>query len=162
GSDSAAGTAAAPYRSAQQLADSLSAGQTGCLRQGSYTASGPYVLSPRHGGTPTAPITIRSYPGQHARLVRILHVAHGLDNVTLSNLTFEGTGEANSVKIYSSNVTVEASEITNAWRGLSCMMLGNNSGGGQAVKPVIRGNVFHACGSLANGNKDHGIYASNV
>ena len=34
GSDSAAGTAASPYRTAQKLADSLGAGQTGCLSGG--------------------------------------------------------------------------------------------------------------------------------
>ena len=101
GSDSAAGTVTAPYRTAQRLADSLSAGQTGCLREGSYTASGPYVLSPGHGGSATAPIAIRSYPGEHARLVGIVNVAHGIDHVTLSDLLFEGTGGSNSVKIYS-------------------------------------------------------------
>ena len=36
GSDSAAGTAASPYRTAQKLADSLAPGQTGCLRAGLY------------------------------------------------------------------------------------------------------------------------------
>ena len=34
GSDSAAGTLSAPYRSAQRLADGLSAGQVGCLEAG--------------------------------------------------------------------------------------------------------------------------------
>ena len=47
------------------------------------------------------------------------------------------------------------SDVTNSWRGRSCMMLGDTSAGA-AVRPVIRGNRFHECGSKANGNKDHG------
>ena len=162
GSDSAAGTQAAPFRTPQHLADSLSAGQTGCLRGGTYSASSAYVLSPRHGGTAGAPIVIRGYPGEEAKLVGIVYVPHGVDNVTLSDLTFRGTGSSNTVKIYSTDVAVESSDISNEWKGLSCMMLGNNSGGGQAVRTIVRGNVFHACGNPANGNKDHAIYASNI
>ena len=162
GSDSAAGTEAAPYRTAQRLADSLSAGQTGCLRGGSYTSSGSYVLSPAHGGKPGEPIVIRSYPGERARLVGITNLHDGVDNVALADLTFEGTGSSNTIKIYAADTTIEGSEITNAWRGLSCMMLGSNSGAGQALRTTVRGNVFHACGAPANGNKDHGIYAANA
>ena len=36
GSDSAAGTAASPYRTVDRLADSLQPGQTGCLRAGTF------------------------------------------------------------------------------------------------------------------------------
>ena len=36
GSDSSVGTLAAPFATAQHLADSLSPGQTGCLRGGTY------------------------------------------------------------------------------------------------------------------------------
>ena len=161
GSDSAAGTQAAPYRTPQQLADSLSSGQTGCLRNGTYVASSHYSISFRHGGESGAPITIRSYPGERARLIGIVHVPNGANHVTISDLIIEGTGESNTVKIYSADVIVEESEITNAWRGLSCMMLGSSSAG-LAVRTMVRGNVFHACGSLANGNKDHAIYAAGT
>jgi hypothetical protein len=162
GSDSSAGTEAAPFRTAQRLAGSLSPGQTGCLRGGAYTATGSYVLSPEHGGAPGSPIVVRSYPGERARLVGITDIHNGVDDVTLADLTFEGTGESNTVKVYAADATIEGSEITNAWRGLSCMMLGSNSGAGQALRTVVRGNTFHACGNPANGNKDHGIYAANV
>jgi hypothetical protein len=162
GSDSSTGNPGAPFKTPQRLAGSLSAGQTGCLRGGSYTAgSSAYVLSPRRGGSVGAPITIRSYPGERARLIGIVHVPSGVNNVTLSNLTFEGTGGMNTIKIYSADVIVQNSEITNAWRGLSCIMLGSSSAG-QALRPIVRGNTFRACGSLANGNKDHGIYAAHV
>jgi hypothetical protein len=42
------------------------------------------------------------------------------------------------------------------------MILGSTSGYGEAIRPVVRGNRFHECGSPKNGNKDHAIYASNT
>jgi hypothetical protein len=163
GSDAATGTSIAPYKTAQKLSSSLTAGQTGCLRGGSYApaAGQHYVLSPTRGGASGAPITIRSYPGERARLVGIVNVASGINYVTLSDLVFEGTGTSNTIKVYSADVTIENSEITNGWRGLSCMILGSSSAG-QALRTTVRGNTIHGCGSPANGNKDHGIYAANT
>lgn len=157
GSDAAAGTLAAPFRTPQRLADSLASGQTGCLRGGTYTVASGYVLDVRSGGT-----TVRSYPGEHAKLVGIVQVRNAAAGFTLSHLRFEGTGGANTVKIYAPDVVVEDSDVTNAWRGRSCMMLGSNAGYGQAARVVVRRNRFHECGDPANGNKDHAIYAQNV
>jgi hypothetical protein len=149
---------------AQQLLDSLRPGETGCLHGGTYTSSWDNVLYPRRGGEPGAPLTLRSYPGERARLVGIIDIRHGSDYITLSGLDIEGTAEdgANTIKIYSRGVVLEQSDITNAWRGRSCLILGNNEGGGQAVAPIVRGNTFHECGSPENGNHDHGVYAANV
>jgi hypothetical protein len=152
-----------PFRTVQRLADSLHAGQTGCLRGGTYDAnSSDYVLQPRHGGTRGAPITIRSYPGERAKLVGIIYIQHGSDYVTLAALDIEGTGGENTIQITSANDIVEDSSITNAWRGNSCMILGDTSGDGAAVRPIVRRNRFHECGNPANGNKNHAIYAGNV
>jgi hypothetical protein len=163
GSDDNPGTVLAAFRTVQRLADSLLPGQTGCLRGGVYAAaSGGQVLQPSHGGTTGAPITIRSYPGERATLVGIVEIPNGVDDVTLSSLTIEGTGGQNTIQILSSDDIVEDSDITNAWRGNSCMILGDNNGWGQAVRPIVRRNRFHECGNPANGNKNHAIYASNV
>ena len=163
GSDRAPGTERAPLRTPQALFESLAPGQAGCLRGGTYRAA-ENVLAPRRGGRAGAPLTLRSYPGERAKLVGIIDIPHGADYITLSGLAIEGTGAggANSVKVYSRGVVIEDSDITNAWRGRSCLMLGNVSGGGQAVAPVIRGNTFHECGDTDNGNHDHAIYAANV
>ena len=149
---------------AQQLLDSLRPGETGCLHGGTYGSSQDNVLHPRRGGEPGAPLTLRSYPGERARLVGIIDIRHGSDYITLSGLDIEGTGEdgANTIKIYSRGVVLEESDVTNAWRGRSCLILGNNEGGGQAVAPIVRGNTFHECGNPENGNHDHGVYAANV
>jgi chitodextrinase len=157
GSDSASGTLAAPYRTAQKLGSSLGAGMTGCLRAGTYSVSSGYVLDLSTGG-----YRIRSYPGERAKLVGIVHVRSSASGVILSHLAFEGTGGQNTIKIYAADVVVENSDITNAWRGLSCMILGSNSGYGQALRVIVRRNRFHECGDPANGNQDHAIYAQNV
>ena len=157
GSDSASGTLSAPYQTAQKLGSSLSAGMTGCLRGGTYSPSSTYVLDLSKGG-----YTIRSYPGERAKLVGIVLVRSTASGVTLSHLDIEGTGPENTVKVYAADVIVEDNDVTNAWRGRSCMILGSNSGYGQALRVIVRRNFFHECGNPANGNLDHGIYAQNV
>jgi hypothetical protein len=56
---------------------------------------------------------------------------------------------------------VRGNNITNRMRGDSCMMLGSDDEG-SAIRPVIRGNVFHDCGATAHDNLDHAIYAASV
>jgi len=159
GSDSNRGTRRAPYRSAQRLADALAPGQTGCLRAGTYQARrGDFVLAIWRSGRRGAPTTIRSYPGERARLVGITQVAARARWIRLAGLDFEGDGSQNTIKIYGSDIAVEHSDITNLRRGLSCIILGNPDQG-TAERPLIRDNRLHDCGSPSNGNKDHGIYA---
>src|SRR2546423_5420476 len=60
GSDSAAGTEAAPFASAQQLVDSLGPGDVGCLRQGPYQED----VTVNHGGSADdSALLVRSFPG---------------------------------------------------------------------------------------------------
>lgn len=152
---------AAPGESVQALVDSLEAGGTGCLRAGTYThAAGDYIAKFKAAGTADAPITLRSAPGERAHLVGVVMLDSTASHVRLSDLEIEGTGVQNTVKIYSADAVVENSDISNAMRGDSCMILGG--GAGRAVRPVVRGNTFHDCGAEANGNKDHGIYASRT
>ena len=114
----------------------------------------PYVLDVKAGG-----FRLRSYPGERAHLVGIVVIRNIASSVVLSHLEIEGDGTANTVKIYAADVTVEDSVITNAARGWSCMILGSNEEWGQAVRTIVRRNTFHDCGSPANDNKDHAIYA---
>ena len=157
GSDRADGTLERPFRTPQHLADTLGRGETGCLRAGTYdrTHHGYVARFGRPG------VSLRSAPGERARLVGIVMVAHGADDVRLSGLDFVGTGRQSTVKVYAADVVVEDSDITNRQRGQSCMMLGSSSGG-RAVRPIVRDNVFHDCGSPRHGNKDHGIYVGKA
>jgi hypothetical protein len=162
GNDGSRGTKKRPFRTAQHLADSLRPGKTGCLRGGAYneTEDG-YALRLDHGGSERHRLTIRSFPGERAKLVGIVYIVSGANYVTLTHLAIEGTGDHNTVKIYSTDTVVRDNDITNASRGESCMILGNDSDG-QAVRTVIRQNRFHDCGSSANDNKDHAIYVANA
>lgn len=161
GEDDSPGTQARPFETAQKLVSSLRPGETGCLRGGRYGGRDPVVEFER-GGRPGRPITLRSFPGERATLVGIVIVPEGSSHVTLAALDIEGTGGSNTVKIYGADVVVEDNKITNLRRGDSCMILGSNAGEGQAARVVVRRNRFHDCGSPANDNKDHGIYAQNV
>ncbi len=164
GDDRGAGTQRRPFRTVQRLADSLAAGQAGCLAGGTYrdVSSSGYVLRVEHGGEAKAPITIRSAPGERARLVGIVYVPRGSDYVTLSALDIEGTGGQNTIKVNAAGVTIENSDVTNGWRGSSCLVLGDSSGYGRAVRPIVRRNRFHECGRPADGNRDHSIYVNDV
>ena len=157
GSDSAAGTLAAPFLTPQKVASSLASGETGCLRGGTYAVSSGFVLEFSKSGT-----TVRSYPGERAKLIGNVQVRNTAAATRLTHLDVEGIGGSNSIKIYAPDVVVEDNDITNVGRGQSCMMLGSNSGYGQATRIAVRRNYFHECGSAANENKDHAIYASNV
>jgi hypothetical protein len=141
---------------AQRLLDSLRPGEIGCLHGGAYESTWDNVLHPRRGGGPGAPVTLRSYPGERARLVGIIDIPHGADYVTLSGLDIEGTGEdgANTIKVYARGFVLERSDVTNAWRGRSCLILGNNEGGGQAVAPQrtrVAHNVIDGSGRSMRG-----------
>jgi chitodextrinase len=137
---------------AQALLASLSSGQVGCLRGGTYTASGMYVLDF------TKPnVVLQSYPGERALLRGLVVIRSGAAGSRMSKLSFEGTGGANSIQWYATDFTLEDSDITNKNRGYSCMILGDSSAG-VAVRPVIRRNVFHECGRVGS-SLEHGIYA---
>jgi Right handed beta helix region len=160
GSDRNPGTRRAPYFSAQKLADRLRPGQTGCLRAGIYRRSGEdFVVAFRRSGRPDAPITLRSYPGERARLAGITQIQGSARWIVLSGLDFDGDGSQNTIKVYGSDVTIQDSDITNRRRGLSCLILGSYDQG-LAARPLIRRNRLHDCGNPANGNKDHAIYAA--
>ena len=163
GSDRAAGSAEAPYRTAQRLADSLKPGQTGCLREGRYTdtPNEDYAVRFERGGRAGAPITLRSAPGERATLRGIVDVPADADHVAIGALAIVGTGEQNTVKVYASDVLIDGNDITNRNREHSCLFLGSPEAGA-AIDVVVRHNYLHDCGSPSNDNKDHGIYAAKV
>ncbi len=156
GSDLGAGTYRRPFRTPERLLKALRPGQTGCLRGGTYRQKASFILDVRKSN-----VTLTSYPREVAHLEGIVVIRRNARNVRLSNLRFEGTGVSNSIQVYGADFVLEDSDVTNGWRGRSCLILGDSSVGA-AVRPVIRGNRFHECGTPSNGNQDHAIYASSV
>jgi hypothetical protein len=162
GSDRSRGTSKRPFQSPQRLADSLRPGKTGCLRGGVYDQTGDgYILRINHGGKEQRRLAIRSFPGERAKLVGIVYIVSGANYVTLSHLAIEGTGDQNTVKIYSTGTIIRNNDITNVSRGQSCMILGSATDG-QAIRTTVRENRFHDCGSSSNDNKDHAIYVAHA
>ena len=157
GSDSGSGSASSPFRSAQKLVDSLHAGQTGCLRGGTYSQA---TLRFSHGGAAGAPIVLSGYPGELATVTGgFVYVPSGSDYVTIENVHIDTTAASQvGVQVMASNVSLVGNDITNGSTGHSCIILGSNAGWGQAVNVSISANVIHQCGSPADGNQDHAIY----
>ena len=150
GSDSATGTEAAPLRSAQRLVDSLTSGQTGCLRSGSYDQS----VTVRQAG-----ITVRPYPGERATLKGRLWIAQGADSVTFEGLKLDGrnSGELPSPTVNADDATFRHNDVTNDHTAI-CFVVGSSESWGRARRTVIEANRIHHCGVMPAQNHDHGIY----
>ena len=167
GSDRAAGTVSAPLRTAQAVIDRLGPGQTGCLRAGVYSGrddANYYVARFNHGGARHRPLTLRSYPGEHATLSGVIYVPQGSDDVTVSHLTVDDP----SSYAYAGEITIQVDAkrtqflrdtITNHAQK-TCMLLGIQ-GWGRAIGTVVRNSVFHDCGDWNNGVLDHAIYSAH-
>jgi parallel beta-helix repeat protein len=164
GSDSNPGTLAAPYQTAQKLANSLSAGQTGCLRGGTYAdpADGNRViLFNLKSGTASAPITVTSYPGETATLCGYIETRPASSYITVSHVLIDGScSTQQKVQVFSDNFTLKYSEVDGhqAGTGSSCVFLGDSTFG-VAHNALIDHNRLHDCATNAYG---HGIYDDNT
>lgn len=150
GNDSAPGSEAAPFESAQHLMDTLLGGQVGCLRAGTYSAEEFKVTG---GG-----FALTSYPGETATLKGRFWIAQGSNDVSFSNLSFDGRNSRGlpSPVVNSADVTFDSVDVTNHYTGI-CFKLGDIDYG-RAVRTVIEHSKVHECGKRPSGNQDHGIY----
>jgi len=104
GSDTNPGTLAAPWKTVQKALNTLTAGQSALLRAGTYAQN----LTATRGGSATAPITIRNYPGERAILRpgtgatnnQPLQLASGAQYLRFSGLTFEAANGPSTTNIY--------------------------------------------------------------
>ncbi len=149
GSDTATGTEQAPYRTVQKLVDSVSSGQTACLRAGSYTGN---VKVTRPG------IKLTNYGTEKATVVGRFWVARGADGVTIESLYLNGKNAAilPSPTINAQDTKIIRNDITNDHTGI-CLILGHHEYG-RAVRTRVELNRIHDCGRLPVTNLDHGIY----
>jgi hypothetical protein len=146
------GTAANPYRSSLKLANSLTAGQTGCLRAGTYTNGTKLTLS-------TTGTTLQTYPGD-ARAT----LADGIwirgDTITLQELKLDGTTttEATSPTINGTGDVLRYDDITNGDTKICVDVSVYNNQTGTSF--LIERNRIHNCGGPSGLNHDHGVYLS--
>jgi hypothetical protein len=170
GSDSAGGTLGDPYRTPQKLVDSLSAGQTGCLREGIYAETTNVRIG--DGGKSSSPITLRGYPGERGEIVAQVVVAEAANHVKLTDLVINGEGAPPcnrnaapecapalmpTLLVNGDDVVISRSEITNHNTAI-CINAGTNTAE-RAVRLTIRGNRIHHCGLVnPRTNHHHGVY----
>jgi parallel beta-helix repeat protein len=169
GSNSAAGTEAAPYATAQKLVDSTAPGQVGCLRGGRYSEN----VRVNHGGSSNSNrVTIRSFPGERAAIHGRLYVPDESNFVTFEQLNLNGhdspmcgnTGsdycQQPSPTVNGDDIVFQDDDVTNDHSGI-CFALGNQAYGA-AQRVIIRRNRIHDCGRIPSSNHDHGIYLSDA
>lgn len=150
GSDSNVGSTAAPYLTSQKLADSLIAGQTGCLRAGTYV-NNRLVMS-------VANSTLQTFPGDATAKISGALQIEG-NGATVQELLLDGTttGQDDSVLILGSNVTLRHNRITSGNTRI-CVQPKTTSTSQTANGFLIERNRIYSCG--AQTNQDHGIYVS--
>lgn len=153
GSDAASGSVDAPYATAQKLVNSMGAGDTGCLRDGSYREN----LKITHGGNADARVTLTSFPGERAKVIGRFWIPKGSDYVTIANLDLDGTNDKAdpSPTVNANYANFSDNDVTNRHTGI-CFLLGN-AWGSTAHTEIIH-NRIHDCGKLPAANHDHGIY----
>jgi parallel beta-helix repeat protein len=152
GSDSAAGSEDLPFRTAQQLAYSLEPGDVGCLRAGTYSEN----VELTEAGSPSARISLQSYPGERALIVGELAIRAGADYTTVANLDLNGknSGRWASPAVSADHAVFEGNDITNDHTAI-CFLIGTAT---RARHTVIRDNRIHDCGRLPATNREHGVY----
>ncbi len=153
GSDSNPGTQAQPFRTPTKLVGVLAAGETGCLRGGTYSSTSQTVKMERPD------VTLTSYPGERAKLVGRLWVARGADGVTVSSLDLDGRNSSNlpSPTINANDTVWRDNDVTNGHSATICFHLGSGTYG-HADRTLIENNRIHDCGKLPAENHHHGIY----
>jgi parallel beta-helix repeat protein len=163
GSDNAAGTSHAPFRTAQKLAISLKPGETGCLGSATYTEPDD-TLTISSGGARGRPVVLRSEPGERASFSGQVYVA--ANYVTIQDMSLNGaTAPTNANGYARSSPTVNGdgvklmnNDITNEQKGI-CVLAGSQ---GTAKNLLIKGNRIHGCGVLPRTNHHHGIYVNTA
>ncbi len=162
GSDSASGSATAPLKTVQRLADSLTAGQVGCLRAGTYGDSASAGEAFKQLKVSRPGIALTSAPGEVARIDARVWVAKGANGVTLENLYLDGANSRNlpSPTVNAENTVFRHDEVTDDHTGI-CFSLGAATYG-EAKGTVIEESRIHACGAEPSTNQHHGIYVAEA
>jgi parallel beta-helix repeat protein len=138
----------------ERMMTRLDPGQTGCLRGGDYRGS--LELSAR--GTAGEPITLRSYPGETARLIGDLWLKRESAYLVIRGLVLDGRNDRGqpSPTVNGEHIEFVGNDVTNEHTGI-CFDLGHPLYG-TARDITIRDNRIHDCGRLPRTNHDHGIY----
>jgi parallel beta-helix repeat protein len=164
GNDSAAGSRSAPFATVLKLEQTLTAGQAGCLKPGTYTGS--FDLR-RSAGTQTQPITITSSdPSKPATIFGRVVTHPGADWLTLTDLNFNwnsGGQNVPSITIGSEHISLTYDDIQNQNTAI-CVSAIDDPIWGVAKYTLIDHDRIHNCGQRpvasysSPGYFSHGVY----
>lgn len=145
---------AGPGQGPKSFVRSLRAGETGCLRDGTYRAPAEGIKFARPG------VTLRSRPGSRATVIGRLWIAAGADRVTIRGLRLDGRNPKDQASpvVNANGATFRNNDVTNHHTGI-CFLIGHQRFG-RASGTVIRDNRIHHCGRLPATNHEHGIYVA--
>jgi hypothetical protein len=159
GSNSWPGSESKPFATVQYLVDHVSAGDTGCLFGGSYMGNLRMSL-PR--------LTVKSMPGQRARLLGYVLVRHTANGVTLQDLDVDGHDVPNvTMQVLGDDVSLRGLDITNrnkvdsTYNGI-CFAAGygfEQNPANTAINLTIAGSRIHNCGDDGH---EHAIYLEST
>jgi parallel beta-helix repeat protein len=155
GSDSGSGSYQNPFRTVQEVVDSIHAGQTGCLESGTYTGH----VRIANSGQPGAPVTLTAAPGQAATVYGRMEIVKGANYVTVTGLTLDGANDQHlqSPIVDADHATFSYDNVTDDHTGI-CFGLGDPTWG-WATGTVITHSRIHDCGEMTPGdNYQHGFY----
>ncbi|HWM54366.1 MAG TPA: right-handed parallel beta-helix repeat-containing protein [Solirubrobacterales bacterium] len=145
GTDSDTGTEVAPYGTVQRLVSELDAGETGCLRAGTYGGSALYMREPD--------TALQSYPGERATLTAFLEVTPEAPRSRVSGLTIDTSGNSNGVgtKLQADDAVLSDNVITKGSEGI-CVLAGTYN---PAQRVIIERNYIYDCGSAVKPDGSH-------
>lgn len=158
GSDSAPGSASAPFATVAKLSSALAPGQTGCLLAGLYKED----VKLARGGAAGNPITISSAPGASATVVGRFYVPDSVNDVVISDLHLDGknANRLPSPTVNGDRITFARDDVTNEHTGI-CFDIGSATWG-VAYDVTVQDSQVHDCGRVPSTNLDHGIYISDA
>ncbi|MBV9803184.1 MAG: right-handed parallel beta-helix repeat-containing protein [Solirubrobacterales bacterium] len=155
GSATGTGSYQNPFRTVQEVVDSLHAGQTGCLDAGTYYGH----VRIANTGQPGAPLTLTAAPGQTATVYGRMEIVKGANYVTVTGLTLDGANDQHlqSPIVDSNHDTFSYDDVTDDHTGI-CFGLGDPIWG-WATGTLITHSRIHDCGQMNSGdNYQHGLY----
>jgi parallel beta-helix repeat protein len=154
GSDSAAGTASAPWRTLQKAGNSVKAGDDVTVRAGTY--SGGLNLINRTGGTQSAPITFTAEPG-----VTVTGVGTG-SNASMAAINLENAGGWYVIQGFKvvGNSSMQRAAIRVASTTNTVVRNNNVSGAFDGIFASRSDGVVVENNVCANATDEHGIYVN--
>lgn len=143
-----------PGADVEAALESLQAGESACLAEGTHVAEGPIKLTARAA-------RVMSVPGDRAVLRARIWIAPGADGATIESLVLDGESldGAPSPIISANDVVFRGNEVTNDHTAI-CFSIGDGPGRPSGV--VIESNRIHDCGELPATNHHHGIYVADA